>query len=76
MNEVLKNARLEKGYTQEEMAALLGYKSKSGYCMIERGVNQPPLRIALRISEILGPPVGNLFSDIDVHAPRTSNYTA
>jgi putative transcriptional regulator len=76
VNEALKTARLEKGYTQEQMAEFLGYKSKSGYCMIERGTNQPPLRIALKISELLGKPINVLFHGIDVHDSRTSDETA
>lgn len=76
MNKALKDARKAKGYTQEEMAQLLGYKSKSGYCMIERGVNQPPLKVALSISRLLERPVNELFSDIDVHESGTKQSTA
>ena len=74
MNEALKSARIEKGLTQEEMARQLGYKSKSGYCMIERGVNQPPLKTALKISEILGLPIGALFVSLDVHDSKTTGH--
>lgn len=34
---IIKNKRIELGYTQEQMARMLGYKSKSGYNNIESG---------------------------------------
>jgi putative transcriptional regulator len=73
MNDALKAARIKKGYTQEQMATMLGYKSRSGYCMIERGTNQPPLRVALKIAELLEQPVDVLFHGIQVHDSRTKN---
>ncbi|WP_029421817.1 helix-turn-helix transcriptional regulator [Alicyclobacillus macrosporangiidus] len=76
MNEVLRAARLAKGYTQEQMAKMLGYKSKSGYCMLERGPNDPPLKVALKIAAILEKPVEELFSGRDVHETGTSEHTA
>lgn len=35
--ELLREARLDAGLTQEAMAALLGYKDKSSYCLLENG---------------------------------------
>jgi putative transcriptional regulator len=61
MNPHLKAARLAKGYTQEQMAELLGYKSKSGYCNIERGLHNPPLPVAIKIAKVLETPVEVLF---------------
>ncbi|MBS5982330.1 MAG: helix-turn-helix transcriptional regulator [Clostridium butyricum] len=37
MNEILKELRLENNKTQQEVAKVLGYKSKSGYSMLENG---------------------------------------
>ncbi|MEG2657554.1 MAG: helix-turn-helix transcriptional regulator [Clostridium sp.] len=37
MNELLKVLRIKKGCTQDEVAKILGYKSKSGYSMLENG---------------------------------------
>lgn len=34
---MLKKLRLEKGYTLKEVARFMGYKSKSGYWMLEQG---------------------------------------
>jgi DNA-binding XRE family transcriptional regulator len=51
------------------MARLLGYKSKSGYNMIEKNRNQPPLRTALRIAEILDCDVSELFEHLRTPSP-------
>lgn len=66
VNEKLKQRRKAKGYTQEQMAVRLGYRSKSGYNMIETGRNQPKLRVALKIAEILECEVSELFEEMDV----------
>jgi DNA-binding XRE family transcriptional regulator len=67
MNDRLRKARRAKGLTQEEMAKLLGYQSKSGYSMIETGRNRPPLPVALHIAKIVGQEVEQLFPASDVH---------
>ena len=64
MNEKLKQRRKAKGYTQQQMADRLGYRSKSGYNMIETGRNQPKLRVALKIAEILECDVTELFEEL------------
>ncbi|XEC93644.1 helix-turn-helix transcriptional regulator [Paenibacillus tarimensis] len=61
MNVRLKALRKSKGFTQAEMAALLGYRSKSGYAMVESGKNNPPLHIALKIALIVESDVDTLF---------------
>ncbi|GAA3411230.1 helix-turn-helix transcriptional regulator [Paenibacillus hodogayensis] len=68
MNTRLRNARRAKGLTQEEMAKLLGYQSKSGYSMIETGRNRPPLPVALRIAQIVDQEVGQLFPADEVQS--------
>ncbi|GBF76564.1 putative transcriptional regulator [Paenibacillus sp. 598K] len=61
MNAKLKAARRAKGLTQADMAAMLGYRSKSGYAMVENGKNTPPLDVALAIARIVGQDVETLF---------------
>lgn len=70
-NEKLKAARKAKGFTQQFMASQLGYSSKSGYNMIERGKNKPPLTTAMKIAALLDSDVNSLFDDIQVHESRT-----
>lgn len=67
MNDRLRKARRAKGLTQEKMAKMLGYQSKSGYSMIETGRNRPPLPVALHIAKIVGQEVEQLFPAGDVH---------
>ena len=45
------------------MAELLGYRSKSGYNMIELGSNKPPLKKALKIAELLDVSLEELFAE-------------
>jgi DNA-binding XRE family transcriptional regulator len=68
LNDRLRKARRAKGLTQEEMAKLLGYQSKSGYSMIETGRNRPPLPIALQIAKIVEQGVEQLFPANDVQS--------
>mgnify|MGYP001436827089 CR=1 FL=1 len=60
-NIALRKARVEKGLTQEDLAKLLGYKGRQSVANWENGYIQPPLRVAIRISEILGKDVNFLF---------------
>lgn len=50
---LLKEIRLQRGKTQEEMAAAIGYKSKSAYCSIETGVNGVSTETAAKIATVL-----------------------
>lgn len=50
---ILKEIRQKKGYTQDYMAKKLGYKNKSGYCMLEKGLVKMTLEKARVIAEIL-----------------------
>ena len=58
----LKKERSKLGYSYEEMANALGYSSKSTYMYIENGKTEPKLSIMLKISTILGKPVGYFFN--------------
>lgn len=60
--ENLKKERLEKGFTYEDMANFLGYKSKTTYMYIERGVTSPNIKVMNNISKILGKPVQYFFN--------------
>lgn len=53
-HELLRDIRVEKGVTQEEMAKCLGYKSKSTYCNIELGVTKTSTDVANKIAARLG----------------------
>lgn len=45
--------RKDAGYTQQQMAVLLGYKDKSSYCLIENGKAPIYLENAKKIKQIL-----------------------
>ena len=49
--------RMRNGYTQTDMAELLGYKSKSGYNNIETGKVKMSLQQMAEIIKILGIPL-------------------
>lgn len=51
------------GYTQDDMAKMLGYKSKSGYCMLENGKVKLTVETAKKISSILGISSEKIFED-------------
>ncbi|AZO96636.1 helix-turn-helix domain-containing protein [Iocasia frigidifontis] len=57
----LKKLRVEKGFTQQEMAEKLGYKGKSGYCQLENGTVKMTLEQAKKIAEILGDDIEKIF---------------
>lgn len=52
MSAILKELRLKHGYTQNEMAKLLGYKDKSGYCHLENGDVKLSLEKASIVSKL------------------------
>jgi len=60
-NDRLINARKEKGFTQEKLALLLGYKGKQSVANWENGHAIPPLPTAIKIADILKCDVGFLF---------------
>lgn len=59
--EKLKMLRKNKGYTQEEMAKMLGYKDKSSYCHIEKGKVKITLDLAIKICRILETDINELL---------------
>lgn len=65
----LKRLRLEKGFTQKELAARVrGGLDYTYIGKIERGEQLPSLKILIKISEALSVPVGYFFGDEAVPA--------
>lgn len=52
-SDLLIKAREKMGYSQKQMAKLLGYKSKGSYCLIENGKTRIHLELASEIKSIL-----------------------
>lgn len=57
MNKLLKELRIKNNKTQQEVAKILGYKSKSGYSMLENG----KVELTIQKAKILAN-----FYDVDV----------
>ena len=72
----LKELRQAKGLTQSEMAKLLGYKDKSGYCQLENGNVKITLEKALKISEILETNIEEIFFENNVENNSTKRQSA
>ncbi len=52
--ELIKQKRLERGLSQQELAILCGYNDKSAICKIETGcVEDIPLTKAIKMAQIL-----------------------
>ncbi|WP_433618718.1 helix-turn-helix transcriptional regulator [Paenibacillus cellulositrophicus] len=66
----LVDARKNKGLTQEELAALLGY-SKATVSNWENGYSNPSLTDAFKVSRILEKDINKLFSGLDVQENHT-----
>ncbi|MNW67761.1 HTH-type transcriptional regulator ImmR [compost metagenome] len=63
---VLVSARKKKGWTQDELAAQVDI-SRAYLSNIERGVYAPSLKVAQRLSNILGLSTDTLFFDNNAH---------
>lgn len=61
MYQGLKKIREEKGYTQEDMAKLLGYKHKSGYNQLETGKRKIVLEQAKTIADFFNKTIDEIF---------------
>lgn len=61
VNNALKKARKQKGYTLEDMARMLGYKSKVTYYYIENNESKVTLEVACKICKILDKPIEEVF---------------
>ncbi len=57
----LRELRMEKGYNQQEMGSLVGV-SRQTISLIERGDYNPSITVCLRLAQILGVTVEEIFS--------------
>lgn len=73
MSNGLKELRLSKGLTQAEMARRLGYRGKSGYCQLEKGLVKMTVAQAVRIAEVLGVNVAEVLTSVKVHGAATDD---
>lgn len=60
-NRQLIQARKERGWTQREMAKVIGISSNSYLSRLEAGLIRPRIDTARRIALALGKPVGDIF---------------
>lgn len=51
---LLKEERTKRGITQEQLAKCLGFKSKSSYCLMEKGITSISVDMANKIVVYLG----------------------
>lgn len=66
------SSRERRGYTQEQLARMLGYKGKQSVANWENGYSTPTLEAALKISRILEEDIFFLF-DYKVQDYHTSS---
>jgi transcriptional regulator with XRE-family HTH domain len=62
--ERLKQLRREKGYTQEQVAELLGIDRRS-YCSYETGVNSINAQTLIKLSKIYGASIDYMLGQTD-----------
>lgn len=60
--EELRKERKKQGISMENMAKLLGFKSKVTYYNIENGISEPKISNINEISKILGKSAKNFFN--------------
>lgn len=68
-------ARKARGWTQAEVAKRLGITA-SFYGMIEQGVRNPRLPLALKLESIFGLPAAELFPDLFYDQEPNETFTA
>jgi putative transcriptional regulator len=74
-NSQLVEARKKKGFTQEELAQILGYKGKQTIANWENGHSKPPLNKAIEMANILESDVTILFG-LYVQGSYTKPFSA
>lgn len=74
-NSRLVKARKKKGFTQAELAQILGYKGKQTIANWENGHSKPPLNKAIEMAIILESDVAILFGS-DVQETYTKSFSA
>lgn len=60
--EELKKERKKQGLSIQDMAEMLGFKSKATYYNIENGISEPKISNINEISKILGKSAKNFFN--------------
>lgn len=65
IGEIIKSARLSKGMTQNELANLVGYKSRSAIGKIETGEREPSKYSIAKFAEVLDIPLIDVLSYLD-----------
>jgi putative transcriptional regulator len=71
LREELLLLRKRRGLTQEQVATAVGI-DRTAYCRIERGNRRPPVDVAIRIAEVLGVKVEDIFMPADVYVMHTA----
>lgn len=67
IGEKIKRKRLEKKWTQEELATRMGYKTKSTITKIENGTNDVSQKKVVKFAEVLGVSVAYLMGWENTH---------
>jgi repressor LexA len=75
IGERIKNARIKKGLTQEELAGLLGYKSKSSVAHIENG-RDIPRAMVVKLAQVLDTTPAHLMGWDDASEPQPTIQTS
>ena len=69
-------ARKELGWTQEELAQKMGYKTKSTINKIEKGVNDIPQRKIAQFAKVLGTTPGALLGSVSAETGKKNSAIA
>ncbi|MBE5760013.1 MAG: helix-turn-helix transcriptional regulator [Clostridiales bacterium] len=77
MSEVGKNIRLARerlGWTQEELARRMGYKSKSTVNKVEMGINDIPQNKILKYAQVLGVSPSHLMGWVSEETNKKNDH--
>ena len=66
----IRKFRMDKGMSQQELADLAGYKSRSSINKIEKGITMLSFRQARKIAEILGVELKDLIPEYEALKPK------
>lgn len=64
VREALRQAREDKGMTQEQAAHAAGYKAKSSWAMVELGYNTPSAQQMKAIAEVVSKRASEVFKEL------------
>ena len=67
----LKKLREQNEYTQDDMAIMLGYNSKSTYSMKEKGTRKMTIEEAYKIAKLFNKTIEEIFFDNEVASMTT-----